>query len=644
MIRAFAVLAALSIFAIPAPSRAEDPAALARALAAVGAQDWAGAADAARGSGPLAFDIVEWQRLRAGQGSLADYADFATRRADWPGMALLRKKGEAALQGARPDEVVAYFAGVAPQTGTGALALAAAHQARGEGAKTAAVVAAAWRGLSLTEAEELALLADHGAALADHHGGRMAWLLDQGEVAQARRMLARVSPGTRAVAEARIALQTDASGVDALIKAIPERMLGSAGLARDRAVWRMRKDADDAAADLVLERSASAEALGEPALWAKARAGLARRDLREGNPARAYRLAARHHLASGSDYADLEWLAGYAALKLGDAPAALGHFQRLEAAVASPISLSRAGYWQGRAQEALGQAEAARAAYAKAAQYQTAFYGLLASERAGLPLDPALANPPELPDWRGAGFTASSVFQAGVLLQAAGDKAQAERFFLHLAESLSGDEISRLARLALDWREPHLGLMLAKAAAQQGVVLPAAYFPLSGLERLDLGVPKELALSIARRESEFDAAVVSAAGARGLMQVMPETARRMAARLGLPYEAARLTTDPEYNARLGAAYLAGLRDEFGSSPVLVAAGYNAGPGRPRRWMAERGDPRAAHVDVVDWIEAIPFTETRNYVMRVAESLPVYRARLTGQAGPVRLSDELKGRD
>jgi soluble lytic murein transglycosylase len=157
-----------------------------------------------------------------------------------------------------------------------------------------------------------------------------------------------------------------------------------------------------------------------------------------------------------------------------------------------------------------------------------------------------------------------------------------------------------------------------------------------------LAVSRAFALAIARRESEFDPTARSSVGARGLMQLMPETAERTAKSLGLPFELGRLTSDPAYNATLGSAYLAKLVEEFGPSVALVASGYNAGPGRPRRWIDEMGDPRASAVDVVDWVEMIPFTETRTYVMRVAESLVIYRAKLRGTPGPVRLTAELKG--
>ncbi|MBC7139622.1 MAG: lytic transglycosylase domain-containing protein, partial [Defluviimonas sp.] len=632
---------------LAAPRLAEDAAALGRALAAAAQGNWAVAMGQARLAGPVSTDILEWQRLRAGAASatFADYVDFLDRRPDWPGLSLLRKKGEAAmLEGEPAASVLAYFAAAAPQTGTGSLALMTALVQSRRPAQADAEAVRAWRDLSLTEEEQAALLARAGAVLADHHGGRLAAALDDGRLAEARRMLPLVTPGSRAVAEARIALQSQATGVDALIAAVPAHMAGSAGLARDRFRWRIARNRYDEAADLLLERSASADLLGEPAAWAGWRAILARREMRLGDPGKAYRLASTHHLTSGSSYADLEWLAGYIALRrLDDPETALAHFARFRAAVASPISLGRAGYWQGRALDALQREGEARAAYAFAAQYQTGFYGLLAAERLGLPLDAALTGREAYPGLDGAAFAASPVFESAELLYAAGESDLGERFLLHLAESLGPEELQRLAGHALRQDRPHLALMVAKSAAAQGLVLPAAYFPLNGLEKMDLPVAPELALSIARRESEFDIGVISHVGARGLMQVMPATAQLMAAATGQPYAAARLTSDWRYNASLGSAYLAQLTGEFGTAAALVAAGYNAGPGRPRQWIREMGDPRDPSVDVVDWVEAIPFTETQNYVMRVAESLPIYRARLTGEAGPVRLTGELTGR-
>ena len=636
---------ALALILALRPAVAEDAAALSRAMEAVARADWPGAEAAARSSGPIAADIVEWHRLRAGVGTAVDFAAFLSRRPDWPGLPLLQRRGEPAMAAeAAPAAVIAYFANRAPQTAEGSLALHGALLARGDRAAADREAIRAWRNLRMSETEQAEYLARAGSLLADHHGGRMVTALEQGWLADAERLLPLVSAGTRAVAEARIALQDDRAGVDTLIAAVPDYMAGSAGLAFDRFNWRIRRDRYDEAADLLLERSGTAEALGTPEAWATWRAILARREMREGDPRRAYRIAAAHHLTDGGNFADLEFLAGYIALrKLNDPGRAQAHFRNLRIRVGSPISLSRAGYWEGRALEAMGRAEEARLSYAFAAEFQSAFYGLLAAERAGLPFDSRLAGGEVFPDWRQTPAPGSSVFQAAGLLREAGDTALAERFLLHLSESLDGHQIGALAGLALDWQEPHMALMLAKAAVEKGVIWPTAYFPVTELSSMDLPVPAELALSIARRESEFDAAIVSPAGARGLMQVMPGTAELMARELGIAYEAGKLTGDWRYNARLGSAYLARLAAEFGDVPALVAAGYNAGPGRPRRWIEELGDPRGADVDVIDWIEHIPFTETRNYVMRVGESLPVYRARL-GRADAVpRLAAEMAGR-
>ncbi|RWR33035.1 lytic transglycosylase domain-containing protein [Sinirhodobacter populi] len=618
--------------------------ALKRALTLAGREDWVFARAEAKAAGPVAVDIIEWHRLRAGAGTFDDYRAFATRHADWPGMDLLRRRAESTLTEAPAAKVVAWFAGAMPQTGQGALTLIAALQSEGRHAEARQAARNVWRSLKLTEAEETAFLARYGDLVAPYHADRAQAMLDRGETAQAQRLVPLLQPGPGALTSARVALQRRMGGVDRLINEIPEGMRNSAGLDRDRTVWRWRNSMEDGAADILLDRSTDAQNLGDPAIWATVRGQLARFYLRKGDPRLAYKIAARHRMQpGGGDWADLEWLAGYAALKLGDAPVALEHFTHVADHVRSPISTARAAYWQGRALEVIGRVGEAREAFRQGARWQTAYYGLLSAERLDLPLDPAFSQPTVLPDWHDAAFTLSDVHQAALMLHEAGAQDLARRFLLHLEESQPADQIPPMAALAEDWDDAYLALSLAKRAANAGDVLVSAYYPIPALTTDDLGVPEELALSIARRESEFDHTVVSHAGARGLMQLMPGTAQLMAPVIGEPYEAARLTSDPTYNARLGGAYLAKLRAEFGTSPVLVAAGYNAGPGRSRRWIAEQGDPRLPDVDVVDWVEMIPFTETRNYVMRVAESLPVYRARLgLPDQGPVRFTEELRG--
>ena len=627
-----------------APAQTPGPQPLASAMAAVRAGNWDNAAALAGRAGPEAVTLVEWHRLRAGRGTPDEVLRFLERHADWPGLALLRRRSEEAFVTATDAQVLQFFAGQAPQTGAGVLRHAAALRATGQSGLADASIVEAWRTLSLDEPMHQAFLAGYGTLLASHHAARLDMALWRGLTSDAERMLPLVNADRRALANARLALKAQRDGVNTLIDAVPAALKSDPGLAHDRFNWRIQKGLTEGAIELLLERSASAALLGDPQRWAGWRSYLARAQMREGKSDVAYRLAASHQLTEGSDYADLEWLAGYIALTyMKDTDLALDHFQRLRMAVTTPISLGRAGYWIGRAQDAAGDPEGAAQAYAEGAQHQTSFYGLLAAERAGLAPDPVLRGADVPPDWRNASFTGSSVFQAGQLLLRAGELGLAEQFFTPLAEGLDATGLAQLGEMALDLNEPHLAVMIGKAAAEKGIVLPRPYYALHPMRDMRLPVPVELAKSIARRESEFDPGVVSGAGAQGLMQLMPGTAAEVARDLGLAHDAARVLSDWAYNARLGSGYLARLGADFGGNVVLVSAAYNAGPSRPIRWMTEQGDPRGMSAEqVVDWIEHIPFRETRNYVMRVAESLPIYRARMGRDPHPVPFSRELSG--
>ncbi|MEO0771753.1 MAG: lytic transglycosylase domain-containing protein, partial [Pseudomonadota bacterium] len=415
------------------------------------------------------------------------------------------------------------------------------------------------------------------------------------------------------------------------------------GLSYARFNQHIQADRDTAAIETILRQSAIEGGLGEPARWSGWRRALARKMMREGEPDLAYKLASTHQLADGSAYSDLEWLSGYIALTYLEQPElALDHFQRFRAAVASPISLGRAGYWLGRAQEAMGDAEGAQVSYAFGADYQTSFYGLLAAEKAGIAPPASLRGARPTADWRASDFAQMDVFKAGVLLLNAGRLSQSEQYFVALAATLDGDQLALLGAALEDLDSAHLQVMVGKAAAKRGLTVAGPYYALHPMTKMDLPVEMELALAIARRESEFDFGVRSGAGAEGLMQLMPGTASDVARDLGLAHSRAKVLSDWRYNATLGSEYLAQLVRRFDGNVIMVSAGYNAGPGRPLRWMETYGDPRLPGADMVDWIEHIPFRETRNYVMRVSESLPVYRARLGKDPLPVPFSQELKG--
>lgn len=636
----FALLLFLSLCA-PFSALAESHVPLARAFDTMRTGDWSGARTIASDVSPIAYDLIEWHRLREGKGTAEEVMLFLDLNPDWPGLDWLRKKSEPAMLDASDADIMLFFKEDLPQTAQGAMAHARALKAIGQNGSAEAGLVLAWRSMAIGPSTHTKMLAQYGDLLKEHHIARLDMVLWKDWDKNIQRMIPLVPEGYQKLAKARMGLRARSKGIDGLVSAVPASLQSDPGLTFERFVWRSRKGLVDGAVELALSASKSAKTLGEPEQWANRRRSLARQLMRNKEYKKAYALASQHHLFEGASFADLEWLSGYLSLRfLNDPKKALTHFEAHQSAVVTPISRGRAGYWIGRAQEDLGDAKAAKASYADGAEYQSSFYGLLAAERAGLPFDQSLAGQASLPDWRKASFMGSSVFQAAVLALQAGELTLSERFFTHLTESLSPLEAAQLGRVALDLNEPHIAVMIGKRAASSGITIPAPYYAVHDLAKTKHPIATEFALAIARRESEFDPVVISGAGARGLMQVMPATAKNVAGELGIDYAKEKLTADWRYNAKLGTAYLARLEKQFGGNPIMMAAGYNAGPGRPVRWMDVYGDPRQGEIDIVDWIEHIPFRETRNYAMRVSESLPIYRARLGKDALPEPFSKEL----
>jgi soluble lytic murein transglycosylase len=397
-----------------------------------------------------------------------------------------------------------------------------------------------------------------------------------------------------------------------------------------------------AAEAILLNVTAGPATLGAPGAWANRRVDLARRAMREGRAQAAYALASQHFLtpAAGYVYADAEWIAGWVALTgLNDPGRAVAHFQRFRDSVDTPISIGRGGYWLGRAYDAAGNQAEARRWYADAARYQTSFYGQLAAARIGAPGDTQLTRA-ELPDWRTHPATQTDDVRLAATLYYAGEDSLAMQTFSQLGETMPAGALAPLTQLTLDMGEPHFAVRIAKKAANRGVLIYPAYYPVHEVARYATKVEPAFAISIARQETELNPRAISRAGARGLMQLMPATAEKVAGWIGEPYDEGRLLSDWRYNVRLGETYLARRTAQYGGSYVLAAAAYNAGAGRVDEWVAEFGDPRLPGVDTIDWIEMIPFEETRNYVQRVIEGLYVYRTRLSGQAGPMTIEQDL----
>ena len=618
--------------------------ALKRGLQSAKREDWSAAFAQVRPAGQLGADIIEWHRLRAGAGTLKDTQTFLSRNPDWPGLPFLRQNSEQTIdQNTPPLDVIAFFKPQAPRTLIGSLRLAQGLMQTGQIAQAHNEIARTWVQFEADADTEQKVLATFDTFLAAHHEARLKmrlWAKDHDAV---RRLLPLVSRPIQQWAQARIALQKFQNDAPQLAAQLPPDFINDAGLAFDFFRWELRKGDREHAIAKLIDASRLKETLDRPDLWATDRLRLVRDLMWEKRHRLAYDVARRHHLSDGRTYAELEWLAGYIALRQLDLPQdALRHFENHQRAVGTPISLSRSHYWQGRAYEVLNAPQNAQASYRAGAAYQTAFYGLLSAEKISRPLDSRLRGNEKFTPSTQALFLRSSVYHAGRLFLLADHPRLGARFLTHLAESLDREELGQLAALAENADLPNIELLLAKRGLQYGNMIERHFYPLHDLKQHAHNVPPEMALAIARRESEFFADARSSVGALGLMQLMPPTAREMAQTIGLPWKKRQLTQDWRYNARLGTAYLSALEQMYGRSPVQIAAAYNAGPSRADFWLNYLGDPRQGEIDIIDWIEHIPFSETRNYVMRVAESLPNYRARLGRPPLRVSFTQELTG--
>ena len=590
---------------------------------------------------PLLDAVVQWDRLRRDQyrASFPELSAFLRAHRGWPQEAVLRRRAEKAIDGsvAAPDRA-AYFAVLPPLSATAKFRAAEMLLVQRKAAEATALARDAWDSAGLDPATETELLATFGPQLtpADHlsRADRLLW---SGQTSAAVRLLPRLAADRQAWVSARVTLQGGGANADSLRAALPGSLANEPGITFDRVNWLRRVNRQADARAVMAATDYPPGLVVEPEAWLKLRVQLAREALRDGDAATAYRLAARHaafplgrmlaerSLGERAAFIDAEWVAGWIALRNLARPAeALAHFAQVRAAALTPVSQARGDYWAGRAADAAGLKVDAARYYESAARHPDYFYGQLATERLGRPLVLVPAPPPAVSPPARARFAGDELVRGVQDLGEIGDRARQTLFMKALVERSDTAEAAQLtAELANAVARPDLGVLMGKAARADGelTLLPFAYPQLT--------LPPELSANwtmihaVARQESQFDRAAVSAANARGLMQLVPATASEQAAKAGLRFAADRLTEDPVYNVTLGGAYFERLRASFGGSYVLAVAAYNAGPGNARKFVARQGDPRVPGVDVVDWIEAVPFLETRTYIQRVLENAVVY---------------------
>ncbi|WP_075629210.1 lytic transglycosylase domain-containing protein [Xaviernesmea oryzae] len=593
--------------------------------------------------GSLDRHILTWALARSGLDGIPSYEIAGAQRelAGWPGLASLRSLSERALYRENPPaaDVLAAFGRSVPETPEGTLILARALVASGQKAAAQAQLKRIWTRETLDAATENKVLSEFSPLLTVlDHKRRMELLMYRGKQTQAARFADLGK--AQSLYRAWVAMARNAANADQLIAAVDRSWAKDPAYLFVRIERARRKDDYDTAAALLADLPREPDALVDAGEWWVEQRIISRGLLDAGKPRAAYRVAAQHVASEPTDVVDAEFHAGWYALRgLKDGATAARHFERILKASNRPVSVSRAYYWLGRAAEAGGPGTAS-AYYQKAAALPGTFYGQLAAQKLGRGrIDVAYPSPSADDRMR---FETREAVRAIDRLESAGHGWRADSLYRALGESLdSAGELAILCARAEKTRSHALSLQIGKSAFTRGIDVAALAFPLGAIPasaNIDAS-GKALAYAIARQESGFNPAAVSPADARGLLQIMPGTARGVAGRHGLAYNAARLTTDPAYNATLGAHYLGEQIADFGGSYILTFVAYNAGPRRVPEWIGRYGDPRGAPLDeVVDWIERIPFAETRNYVQRVMENYQVYKARL-GQ--PVDIARDLR---
>ena len=578
-------------------------------------------------------------------GSRMSFAEIDRARRDltaWPHQSNRQMWAERALEGSglSPQQIADWFK-VEPATPEGAMALASAYQQLGRDGDLKALVQHFWRDRSFDADAQRLFLVRFGALLTpEDHIRRADTLLYQARTPALDAVLGMIPDDWRKVADARMALRAGARNADELYAQVPAEHQHDSGLAVARARWLYDHDRGQEALPLIADFPKDPPEDASSGFW-MLRRQLVNVAVKAGDYAAAHKAVDAHGLKPGPDAADAEFLGGWLALtKLHDAEDAQQHFARLEVIGASPITISRALYWRGRAMETLGDPIAAQAYYGRGARYYTTFYGQMAAAKAGITEIDLGKDPVPTAEDR-ARFEANELVTAARLLNQAGAHDLYRSMLVAADEGLPRlVDIAQLIDMADDAGEGDLTMRLARLAAQRGLVLPERGYPVRSLPESS-PVEAAFALGIIRQESGFDARIKSSVGARGMMQLMPSTAKVLAKRAGVRRFRDSMLDDADFNMRLGSSYLGGLVSQFDGSYIMASAAYNAGPGRPSSWMNSCGDPRSASVDPVDYIECIPIGETRNYVMRVLENVEVYRARLNGGRAPLTVVADLR---
>lgn len=583
----------------------------------------------------LGDKIVSWLEMTRGSAaySFEELTEFITKHDHWPGVRLIRETVERKIDGERLSnkKVIDWFRKYPPLTIQGHEVLAKAYIEKGQGTRALRYIKAAWLKGHFSRSSQRKFLNRYQNFLKPTmHWDRLDRLLWRGRTTEALRMLRLVPHDRRIQAIARIKLRSSHGGVDKSISILSEADKKDPGIIYERIRWRRKNNKNLQTVELFdTYRGSSAYSR----LWANERMIIARRLIALGETTAAWQILADHQISSSLDrlsYAKVHWLSGWLALKYRLNPAeAFARFKDLFEVVRYPVSKARAAYWLARSAEALGDSNLAKQWFITAAKHPTTFYGQLALRE----LPDAYQSQIESTvfDFSSSEkevFYSSELVKSVTFLEKIGQHKLAGKFFKQIVINGNNQVIFfKAMHLAHFLKRVDLAVWLSRKAHREGLIIIDAGYPKLDLPRGP--VEPSLLRAIIRQESNFNIRALSPRGAAGLMQIMPHTAKETAAKMGVEFSKSRLTEDAHYNLEIGTSYLARLLNRFRGSYILAIAAYNAGPKSVASWLNIFGDPRGDKIDPVDWIETIPFLETRTYVQRVLGNLQIFRYREVG---------------
>ncbi len=582
--------------------------------------------------------LTTWQRVQDPDSgaSFDEISSFLDRSPHWPDQKRIQLRAERAMRGlSLPDaDIITWFATHPPVSGVGKWIYAEALQRQQmESNRVTSLIKEAWRDADLTEDEENTLLREFGERLdTNDHTARVERLLWEGKATPAMHIIPKLPVARQVLYQARAALISDGRNASYLVSQVSSALQNDPGLMYDRMRYRSRKNDKSGVRDILLHTPV---AVPYPERWWKIRESEIRRALDEGNVRMAAKLLSNHGQSDGAPFAEALWLDGWVKLEFLNEPKnAYQVFYHMHDAVRTPVSKARAAYWAGRAAKKSGDENTAREWFSTSAKHVTTFYGQLAASELGDAPSLSLPDEPSLSLF-GSGVTLHDDIRDAIRICIRNGEAKlATRLINHAIENAGNEEtILAVAALGHDLSAPYISVKAAKKAQQQGVVLKHVGYPRPATDT-DLPIERALTLAITRQESEFDPEAESPAGALGMMQLLPGTAKETAKKADIPYARSELI-NPEYNMRLGSLYLARMITAYDGSYVMSIAAYNAGPGNVTKWVKQFGGPGKDVEDAINWIEKIPFAETRNYVQRVLENLQVYRELENGEALAIR---------